>query len=50
MSGLAGPDEVLVSSTLRDLVIGSGLEFEERGSYELKGVPGEWHLFAVASR
>ena len=32
-----------------DLVIGSGLEFEERGSYELKGVPGEWHLFAVAS-
>ena len=41
--------EVLVSSTLRDLVIGSGLEFKERGAYELKGVPGEWHLFAVAS-
>jgi class 3 adenylate cyclase len=41
---------VLVSSTLRDLVIGSGLEFEARGVYELKGVPGEWHLFAVASR
>ena len=40
--------EVLVSSTLRDLVIGSGLEFKERGAYELKGVPGEWHLFAVA--
>ena len=34
---------------VRDLVIGSGLEFEERGVYELKGVPGEWHLFAVAS-
>jgi class 3 adenylate cyclase len=46
---LAGSNEVLVSSTLRDLVIGSGLEFEERGSYELKGVPGEWRLFAVAS-
>jgi class 3 adenylate cyclase len=49
VSALAGPNEVLVSSTLRDLVIGSGLEFEERGTYELKGVPGEWHLFAVAS-
>jgi hypothetical protein len=49
VSALAGANEVLVSSTLRDLVIGSGLEFEERGAYELKGVPGEWHLFAVAS-
>jgi class 3 adenylate cyclase len=49
VSALAGPNDVLVSSTLRDLVIGSGLEFEERGSYGLKGVPGEWHLFAVAS-
>ncbi len=49
MSALAGPNEVLVSSTLRDLVIGSGLEFEDRGARELKGVPGEWHLFAVAS-
>ena len=49
VSALAGPKDVLVSSTLRDLVIGSGLEFEERGSYELKGVPGEWQLFAVAS-
>jgi class 3 adenylate cyclase len=49
VSALAGPKEVLVSSTLRDLVIGSGLEFEERGAHELKGVPGEWHLFAVAS-
>ena len=49
VSALAGPNEVLVSSTLRDLVIGSGLEFEERGAYELKGVPGEWHVFAVAS-
>ena len=49
VSALAGPNDVLVSSTLRDLVIGSGLEFEDHGSYELKGVPGEWHLSAVAS-
>jgi class 3 adenylate cyclase len=49
VSALAGPNEVLVSSTLRDLVIGSGLEFEERGAHELKGVPGEWRLFSIAS-
>ena len=49
VSALAGTNEVLVSSTLRDLVIGSGLEFEERGTHQLKGVPGEWRLFAVAS-
>jgi class 3 adenylate cyclase len=49
VSALAGPNDVLVSSTLRDLVIGSGLEFEERGAHQLKGVPGEWQLFAVAS-
>jgi class 3 adenylate cyclase len=48
VSALAGPNDVLVSSTLRDLVIGSGLQFEDRGTHELKGVPGEWHLFAVA--
>ncbi|OBK93538.1 hydrolase [Mycobacterium asiaticum] len=47
VSALAGPNEVLVSSTLRDLVIGSGLEFEDRGAHQLKGVPGEWRLFAV---
>jgi pimeloyl-ACP methyl ester carboxylesterase len=45
----AGPGEVLASSTVRDLVAGSGLEFEDRGSHELKGVPGEWHLYAVSS-
>jgi class 3 adenylate cyclase len=39
--------EVLVSSTVRDLVAGSGLEFEDRGAHELKGVPGEWRLYAV---
>jgi class 3 adenylate cyclase len=49
VSALAGANEVLVSSTLRDLVIGSGLEFEDPGAHELKGVPGEWRLFAVAS-
>jgi len=49
VSALAGANDVLVSSTLRDLVIGSGLEFEARGAHELKGVPGEWRLFAVAS-
>jgi class 3 adenylate cyclase len=49
VSALAGPNDVLVSSTLRDLVIGSGIEFEDRGAHQLKGVPGEWRLFAVAS-
>ena len=49
VSALAGPNDVLVSSTLRDLVIGSGLEFDDRGAHQLKGVPGEWHLSAVAS-
>jgi class 3 adenylate cyclase len=43
----AGPGEVLVSSTVKDLVAGSGIEFLERGPVELKGVPGEWRLFAV---
>jgi class 3 adenylate cyclase len=47
VSALAGANDVLVSSTLRDLVIGSGLKFEERGAHQLKGVPGEWRLFAV---
>jgi class 3 adenylate cyclase len=43
----AQPGEVLVSSTVKDLVAGSGLEFDDRGVRELKGVPGEWRLFAV---
>jgi hypothetical protein len=38
---------VLVTSTVKDLVAGSGLGFEDRGSHELKGVPGEWRLYAV---
>ncbi len=49
VSALAAPNEVLVSSTLRDLVIGSGIEFDERGAHELKGVPGQWRAYAVAS-
>jgi class 3 adenylate cyclase len=43
----AGPGEVLVSSTVKDLVAGAGIDFREWGSAELKGVPGEWRLFAV---
>ena len=46
----AGPGEVLVSGTVKDLVVGSGIEFEDRGNTELKGVPGEWRLFAVLGR
>jgi class 3 adenylate cyclase/dienelactone hydrolase len=44
----AAPGEVLVSQTVKDLVAGSGLTFEDRGAAELKGVPGEWRLYAVA--
>jgi class 3 adenylate cyclase len=45
----AGPGEVLASATVKDLVFGSGIEFEHRGTHVLKGVPGEWRLFAVTS-
>ena len=45
----AGPGEVLVSSTVKDLVAGSGIEFEDRGARALKGVPGEWRLFRVVA-
>ncbi len=44
----AGPGEVLVSSTVKDLVVGSGIHFRERGAHELRGVPGEWRLFQVS--
>ena len=47
IAALAGSDEVLVSNTVKDLVIGSRVAFAERGEHELKGVPGEWNLFAV---
>ena len=49
IASLAEPGEVLVSSTVRDLVAGSGISFEDRGTHELKGVPGEWRLYAVNS-
>jgi class 3 adenylate cyclase len=48
VSALAGPGEVLVSRTVRDLVAGSGIEFADRGTHELKGVPDHWQLLAVA--
>jgi len=47
VAALARPGEVLVSTTVKDLVAGSGLGFEERGTHTLKGVPGEWQLYAV---
>lgn len=47
VGALAGPSEVLVSRTVTDLVAGSGLQFEQRGAHALKGVPGEWELFAA---
>jgi class 3 adenylate cyclase len=49
ISALAGAGELLVSSTVKDLVVGSGLDFDDRGTHELKGVPGEWRLYAVRS-
>ena len=45
----AGPSEVLVSSTVKDLVAGSGLAFEDTGEHELKGVPDTWHLYRVVN-
>jgi class 3 adenylate cyclase/pimeloyl-ACP methyl ester carboxylesterase len=45
---IAEPDEVLVSSTVKDLVVGSGLQFSERGTHELKGVPDSWRLFSAS--
>jgi hypothetical protein len=48
VAAAAMPGEVLVSSTVKDLVVGSGIEFADRGSHQLKGVPGEWRLLAVA--
>jgi class 3 adenylate cyclase len=45
----AGPSEVLVSSTVKDLVVGSGIDFEDRGAHRLRGVPGEWRLYSVGA-
>jgi class 3 adenylate cyclase len=47
VGGLAGPSEVLVSSTVKDLTAGSGLRFEDRGQHELKGVPDRWRLYRL---
>jgi len=47
VAAAAGPSEVLVSQTVKDLVAGSGIAFQERGLAELKGIPGEWRLYAV---
>jgi class 3 adenylate cyclase len=49
IAAAARPQEVLASSTVRDLVAGSGIRFDDRGSHVLKGVPGDWRLFAVTS-
>jgi class 3 adenylate cyclase len=48
VAAAAGPSEVLVSHTVKDLVAGSGIEFEDRGTRELKGISGEWRLYSVA--
>jgi len=50
VSALAQPSEIMVSSTVKDLVAGSGIEFEDRDVHELKGVPGSWRLFSVRAR
>jgi class 3 adenylate cyclase len=47
VSALAGPGDIMVSRTVVDLVAGSGLEFVDRGTHVLKGVPGEWQLYGV---
>jgi class 3 adenylate cyclase len=47
VTAIAAPGEILVSSTVKDLVAGSGVEFSDRGVHDLKGVPGGWRLFAV---
>ena len=48
VAALAGGGEVLVTGTVRDLVAGSGIEFEDRGLQSLKGVPGQWQVLAVS--
>ena len=49
ISALAGPGQVLVSSTVKDLVAGSGLEFTDAGETELRGVPGSWRLYEAVA-
>jgi len=47
VGALAGPGEIVVSSTVKELVVGSDMQFTDRGEHELKGVPGSWHLYAL---
>ena len=47
VASLAGPGDVLVSQTVKDLTAGSGLTFEDAGEHSLKGVPDQWHLYRV---
>jgi class 3 adenylate cyclase len=49
IASLAGPSEIFVSSTVKDLTPGSGLTFDDRGEHDLKGIPDRWHLFRVVS-
>ena len=49
VAGVAQPSEVLVSQTVKDLVAGGGLAFEDRGEHELKGVEGRWRLYRTVS-
>jgi class 3 adenylate cyclase len=49
VAALAGPSEILVSQTVKDLTAGSGLSFEGAGEHELKGVPDRWHLYRVVT-
>jgi pimeloyl-ACP methyl ester carboxylesterase len=50
VGALAGPGEIVVSSTVKELVIGSDMQFTDRGEHELKGVPGSWHLYALGEQ
>ena len=49
VGALAGPGEIIVSSTVKELVVGSDMQFSDRGEHELKGVPGSWHLYALGA-
>ena len=49
IAAIAEADEILVSQTVKDLVAGSGLRFEDRGEHELKGIPDRWHLYRVVA-
>jgi class 3 adenylate cyclase len=49
VAAIAGPNEILVTSTVRDLVAGSGLGFEDDGEHDLKGVPEHWRLYRVVN-